>query len=202
MSVAPEMVTRAIRMLRPVRPTRGPEHRSALVVDIAGFGRWHDPQQILARDVLTTAVRTGFRTAGVRWSDLAVQDRGDGMLVLVPAYVSKVDILDPVIPRLAAMIRQHNARNTPHIRIRVSLHAGEVHRDAHGWVGSDVNTACRLADADPVREKLIAHGVLVVSDLIYQGVVRHGYRRVDPDSFTPVEVDEKEVRTRAWVAQL
>ena len=87
MSIAPDVVTWALRRLRPVRHAPGPEHRSILVVDIAGFGRWHDPAQIEARQALTHAVRTGFRAAGVRWSDLAVQDRGDGMMVLVLSLI-------------------------------------------------------------------------------------------------------------------
>ncbi len=185
------------------RPLPVPEYRSILVVDIAGFGRWSNPDQMAARDVLTKSMRDGFRAARVRWNDLDRQDRGDGMMVLIPAKVSKVDILDPVIPILIAGLRRHNESvATPHIKIRISLHAGEVHRDAHGWVGSDLNTACRLVDAEPVRAHLLGDAVLVVSDVLYQGVVRHRYRRVDPAAFGRVEVAEKEVRAPAWVAQV
>lgn len=208
MTVAPDMVTWALRRLRPFRPLRsfrqgpGPEHKSILVVDIAGFGRWHDPAQIKARQVVRDAVRTGLRAAGVRWSDLAVQDRGDGMMVLVPATVSKLDLLDPAIPRLVAVLRRHNVTVPPGLRVRVrlGLHAGEVHRDPDGWVGSELNTACRLTDSAPVRERLGDHAVvLVVSEVIHQGVVRHGYRRVDPGAYHRVEVASKELLTRAWV---
>ncbi|MER5266404.1 hypothetical protein ABTZ99_30375 [Actinosynnema sp. NPDC002837] len=201
MSIAPDVVTWALRRLRPVRHAPGPEHRSILVVDIAGFGRWRDPAQIEARHALTHAVRTGFRAAGVRWSDLAVQDRGDGMMVLVPAFVSKLDLLDPVIPRMVGTLRQHNQGVAPElrVRVRVGLHAGEVHRDPHGWVGTDLNKTCRLVDSAPVRERLVDHAVLVVSEVIHQGVVRHGYRRVNPASYSSVEVALKEVRERAWV---
>ncbi|MBB5959279.1 class 3 adenylate cyclase [Saccharothrix tamanrassetensis] len=187
---------------RRFRHTPVPEYRSIFVVDIAGFGRWSNPLQIVARDVLTNAVRDAFRVAGIRWNDLGVQDRGDGMMVLIPGQVSKVDILDPFLPRLTARLRRHNETAAPRIRVRLSLHAGEVHRDAHGWVGSDLNTACRLADADPVRAKLAGDAVLVVSDVLYQSVVRHGYRRVDPAAFSRVEIAEKEVRAPAWVAQM
>ncbi|WP_433262953.1 hypothetical protein ACQPZF_30890 [Actinosynnema sp. CS-041913] len=187
---------------RRLRHPPGPEYRSIFVVDIAGFGRWSNPHQIVARDVLTHAVRDGFRAAGIRWNDLGVQDRGDGMMVLIPPQVSKVDILDPAIPRLIDQLGRHNRASAPRIRVRISLHAGEVHRDAHGWVGSDLNTACRLADADPVRAKLAGDAVLVVSDVLYQSVVRHGYRRVDPAAFGRVEIAEKEVREPAWVAQV
>ncbi|MFI9009211.1 hypothetical protein ACIGNX_18485 [Actinosynnema sp. NPDC053489] len=201
MSVAPEVMTRALRRLRPLRHVPGPEHRSILVVDIAGFGRWSDPDQMTARHVLWHAMRTGLRAAGVRWSDLAVQNRGDGMMVLVPATVSKLDLLDPAIPRLVAVLREHNDSVPPdrRVRVRLGLHAGEVHRDPHGWVGSDLNTACRLTDSAPVREHLVGNAVLVVSEVIHQGVVRHGYRRVDPTAYTSVDVALKELRTRAWV---
>lgn len=201
MSVGPELMTRALRRLWPARHVPGPEHRSVFVVDIAGFGRWNDPTQLRARQVLRHAVRTGLRAAGVRWSDLAVQDRGDGMMVLVPAAVSKLDLLDPAIPTVVAALRRHNDTVAPELRIRVrlALHAGEVHRDPHGWVGADLNTTCRLADSAPVREHLADQAVLVVSEVIHQGVVRHGYRRVDPDSYHCVDIALKELRTRAWV---
>jgi class 3 adenylate cyclase len=201
MNVTPDVLTWALRRLRPLRHVPGPEHKSILVVDIAAFGRWRDPAQIQARQVVRDAVRTGLRAAGVRWSDLAVQDRGDGMMVLVPATVSKLDLLDPAIPRLVAVLRRHNDTVPPGLRIRVrlGLHAGEVHRDPDGWVGSELNTACRLTDSAPVRERLGDHAVLVVSEVIHQGVVRHGYRRVDPAAYNYVEVALKELRTRAWV---
>ncbi|MEU4742799.1 hypothetical protein AB0G02_20370, partial [Actinosynnema sp. NPDC023658] len=201
MSVGPEVMTRALRWLRPLRQSPGPEHRSVFVVDIAGFGRWNDPTQLRARQVLRHAVRSGLRAAGVRWSELAVHDRGDGMMVLVPASVSKLDLLDPAIPAMIAVLRRHNAAVAPeqHIRVRLALHAGEVQRDPHGWVGADVNTACRLADSAPVREHLTGEAVLVVSEVIYQGVVRHGYRRVDPNAYHRVEVSLKELHAAAWV---
>lgn len=204
MSVDLDVLGWARRALRPARYPPGPQHRSMMVVDIAGFGRWHDVSQLRAREVLTAAVRSAFRTVGVRWADLAVLDRGDGMAVLVPASVSKVDLLNPVVPAVARRLLRHNGivGEPERIRVRISVHAGEVQRDAHGWVGSDLNLACRLVDSEPARDHLrrtSAQVVLVVSDLIYQGCVRHGYRSIDPARYTRVEVREKEVDAPAWL---
>jgi hypothetical protein len=82
-------------------------------------------------------VRAAFRAAGVGWWRLAVEDRGDGTIVLVLPTVSKVDLLDPMIPGLAAALRDYNMATEPacRMRLRVSVHAGEIHRDARGWVG-------------------------------------------------------------------
>lgn len=182
-----------------------PHHWSILVIDITGFGRWDNLAQLSARAALNLMVRDAFRTAGVGRRKLVVEDRGDGMIVLIAASVSKVDILDLLIPRLTARLREYNEVVDPalRIRLRISVHAGEILRDASGWVGTDLNLACRLVNSEPVyRELSRAPGrqvVLVVSDMIYHGVVRHGYRTICPTGYSPVRVAVKEVDARAWV---
>jgi len=59
-----------------------PQHRSIVVVDIAGYGRRDDPGQVQARARLDRVVRTAFRSSGLPWHRLVVKDRGDGMIVL------------------------------------------------------------------------------------------------------------------------
>jgi class 3 adenylate cyclase len=184
---------------------RGPLYRAIMVLDVTGFGRLGNRAQLQVRTALNSAVRAAFRGGGVRWSGLAVEDRGDGAIILVPPTVSKVDLLDPVVPNLAALIRRHNETAGPglRIRLRVSLHAGEVHRDATGWAGADLNAACRLVSSAAVCRHLLqrpaADLLVVVSDAVYEGVVRHGYRRISPDTYAPVHVAIKELNTRAWV---
>ncbi|WP_367130290.1 hypothetical protein [Saccharothrix sp. HUAS TT1] len=182
-----------------------PEHRSFLVVDTVGSGRWDDPTRLRACALVREVVRAAFRAAGVAWWRLAVEDRGDGLIVLAPPSVSKVDLIDPVLPRLAEGLRRHNASTDPaaRVRLRVAVHAGEVIRTAFGWVGADLNRVCRLVDGAPLRRELDrrpdADLALVVSDVIHDGVVRHGYRRIDPTRYTPVRVVLKELDARAWL---
>lgn len=188
------------------RTAGGPEYCSIMVVDMAGSGRWHNQAQSRARAALTAAMRTAVRCGGIGWADLAVEDRGDGMILLIPPSVSKVEILDPVVPRLAEEIHAHNATVEPsfRIRLRVAVHAGEVHRDASGWFGSDLNTACRLVNGEPLRQALEdsprTELVLVVSDHIYQGVVRHRYRGIDPAGYSAIRLVDKEFDGLAWLS--
>lgn len=195
--------SRALRRYR--RLGRLPEYRSIMVVDMAGSGRWPNQQQLRARAVLRTAIRDAMREAGITWADLAVEDRGDGMILLIPPKVSKVDLLDPVIPRLTEEIRAHNSTvpALSRIRLRVAIHAGEVHRDAQGWIGSDLITACRLVNGKPLYRQLHLRPrttlVLVVSDLIYESVVRHHYRDINPTTYTRIRVAAKEIDTQAWL---
>ncbi|XVS61808.1 hypothetical protein ACQPYE_26380 [Actinosynnema sp. CA-299493] len=182
-----------------------PQHRSIVVVDMAGSGRWSDPMQLQARSALNEVVRTAFRSARIAWWRMAVEDRGDGMIVLVPPSVSKLHLLNPVLPRLARLIadRNRSARTAERIRLRVAVHAGEVHRDATGWAGTDINLACRLVDDQAVRGLLrddpALDMALVVSDAIHGAVVRHSYQGVTPTEYSPFRVVAKEVNTRAWL---
>jgi hypothetical protein len=185
------------------RAARGLEHRSIIVVDIAGSGRWHNQALLRARDVLTTAVHNGLDAAGI--TRAATEHTGDGMILLIPARVSKIDLLDPVIPTIAEHIRGYNAAVAPPLRIqlRVAVHAGEVHRDPHGWVGADLITTCRLVNGQPLYQELRHSAkpdvVVVVSDLIYQAVVRHHYRGIDPADYIPTHIQVKETDTLAWL---
>ncbi|TDV44768.1 hypothetical protein [Actinophytocola oryzae] len=185
-----------------LRLDRAPRHMSIMVIDVTGFGRLDNRAQTRVRAALNTMVRQAFRRAGIRWS-IAVENRGDGMIILVPATKSTVRLLDPVIPVLAARVRRHNESAEPRIRLRVSLHVGVVDRDATGWVGSDMITACRLVDSPVVRRYLQQRPdedvVVVVTDVVYSGLVTHRYRRLDPSTYEAIHVSVKELNTRAWV---
>jgi len=184
------------------RADHPPRHMSVMVIDVSGFGRLDNRAQSAVRAALHAMVRHAFRRAGLRWS-LSVEDRGDGMILLVPATKSTVSLLDPVVPLLAAQVRRHNESGAPRIRMRVSLHVGVVGRDPTGWVGYDLIAACRLVDSPVVRRYLAQRPdtdvVVAVSEVVYTGIVAHRYRSLDPDTYEPLHVSVKELNTRAWV---
>ncbi|SHG07693.1 hypothetical protein [Streptoalloteichus hindustanus] len=182
-----------------------PEHRSIIVVDIAEFGRRDDRFQLWLREALAAVVRYAAGSAQMPWDELAVEDRGDSKILVIPPTVSKVDVVDGFVRHLADALRHHNARSSEQarMRMRMAAHAGEVHRDAEGWAGTDLNLACRLVDCAPAYRALHrvpeADLVVVVSAEMHRAVVRHGYGGIDPAHYHPVEVGEKEVRTTAWI---
>lgn len=172
---------------------------------MVGSGRWNDRAQLHARTALNEMVRIAFQETSIAWRKLAVEDGGDGMIVLVPATMSKVDLIGSVVPRLTAALREHNAMGdlVPRIRLRVAIHAGEVLRGPFSWVGADLIMTCRLVNGQPLYRQLKRHPhadlVLVVSDVIHRAVVRQGHRDIDPAGYTSVVIAVKEMRTRAWL---
>ena len=183
-----------------------PEHRGILALDIQGFGRLErtNPTRARMRTGLHRILGNAMTSAGIEPEHVEQSEYGDGVLVLLRPQVSKARLLHPLLPRLLSGLARYN-RTAPaaaRLRLRVAVHAGELLRDAHGITGEDLILAFRLLDADVVRARLIqdmSDLVLIVSNVIYQGIVKHGYSRIDPAVFEPVWVTAKETNTRAWL---
>jgi class 3 adenylate cyclase len=182
-----------------------PQYRLIVVIDMAGSSRWDDRTQLYARMLLEEMVQTAFRTAGIAWHKIRAEDRGDGMILFIPATVPKAHLLGSAIPSLGKALYAHNLRSgrTPRIRVRVAVHAGEVLRGPHGCVGNDLNLTCRLVNSRPLY-RTFEHCpnvelVIIISEPMYQAVVRHGHRGIAANRYTPVHVSVKETRAKAWL---
>lgn len=152
----------------------------------------------------TASLGNAMRAAGIEPQNVEQSESGDGVLVLLDPQISKVRLLHPLVPRLGSGLARYNrtAPGSERLRLRVVVHAGELLQDAHGRTGEDLVLAFRLLDSDAARVYLAqtaADLVLVVSDAIYQGVVKHGYGAIDPARFQSVWISAKETSTRAWL---
>ncbi|WP_285747834.1 PfkB family carbohydrate kinase [Lentzea sp. NBRC 105346] len=182
-----------------------PMHRALVVVDVEKFGdpRRTNTHQLVVREAMYRALEEAFTEAGVSWADCRCEDRGDGALILVPPDVPKSRLAERLPGRLEVALRRHNAGCSPEtaIRLRIALHAGEVHHDPHGVVGETVNFGFRLLDAPILRAVLNATKdvcALIVSEWFYREVVRHDPAML-PGSYRQVSVLVKETDTTAWV---
>ena len=106
-------------------------HRAIVAVDVEGFGdqRRTNPHQVAVRDGLYRAMQDAFGSAGIPWDNCDREDRGDGVFVLVPAEVPKALLAESLPPALVTALRAHNDGHPgpERIRLRMALHAGEVH---------------------------------------------------------------------------
>jgi tetratricopeptide (TPR) repeat protein len=178
-------------------------HRTIVVVDVEGFGdqRRTNRDQVAIRDGLYRALRDAFGQAGIAWDDCRHEDRGDGVFVLVPAEVPKGLLPEALPSALVTALRAHNGAHPgpERIRLRMALHAGEVHYDEHGVTAAAVNLAFRLLDAGALKAALASSpGVLAViaSSWFYEEVVRHSGAA---PAYRPVEVAVKETTTTGWI---
>jgi hypothetical protein len=179
---------------------------SLFVCDVASFG--HPARSDLDRRAVRNALYEGLRRSfdGERiplWSCYR-EDRGDGALLAVPPLADTTILLTTLVDRLAAELRRHNhvSAITAQLRLRVALHTGVVHSDDEGLVGTAVNHAFRLLEAEQLKLALRETGAelaLIASLRIYDDVIRHGLGLVDPGEYQQVVVVVKETVTPAWI---
>jgi hypothetical protein len=179
-------------------------YQTIVVVDITGFGGRDEDVQNHVRTVMYTTLQLAFANADVAWPAPEWRDdRGDGVLLILPPDITH-RVLDPLIQYLYAGLRRHNkvSSEAAQIMLRMAIHSGYVHRDDHGLSGEALVYACRLLDApafkDAVRECRAPLG-LVVSQHIYEAVIRNGIGLIDPDTYSRIPVVNKETRTEAWL---
>lgn len=183
------MTTRlaAVAFLDGRRPS-GPVHRSILAVDLEGSTLRTNPVKGELRRVLYELLARALESVAITGNRLErLVDRGDGVLVLIRPHddVPKTMLLDRLIPLLASLLADYNARAAQpalRIRLRAVVHAGEVHDDGRGFYGEAIDVAIRLLDSPAVKKKLkLTAGplVLVVSDEIHYAVVDQGYVPAD-----------------------
>jgi len=180
-------------------------HRVIVCADVEGFGDRGrtNPDQVAVRDGLYCALRFAFARSGVRWEDCYHEDRGDGVLVLVPPEVPKAVLVAGVPGELVTALGAHNQAHPgqARIRLRLAVHAGEVCYDEHGVAGTAINFACRLLEAEALKRALgSSRGVLAViaSQWFFEEVIRHA-PACTPASYRRVQVVVKETQDTGWI---
>jgi len=189
-----------------------PRHRAVVALDIERSTSRPDPVKAELRRALYEIFDAALLEAGIRrqYRDRFI-DRGDGILALIHPVdqVPKAVLLKTAIPVLGQLLTDYNAglpranRAQRQLRIRVVVHAGEVHYDANGCFGEPLDIAFRLLDAAHVKKALRVAAdplILVISGDIYRTIVRHGYDGIDQHAFHPlVRVSIAGNRYPGWI---
>jgi class 3 adenylate cyclase len=166
-------------------------HRAILAIDIENSTNRTNPTKATLRSAMYDMFDDALRSGGIteHYRDPLI-DRGDGILALIhPAdHVPKTKLLTTVIRRLATRLADQDERSPDQrLRLRAVIHAGEVHYDQQGCFGESLDLAFRLLDAPQVKGNLLQQTKtplsVVVSDEIYQSIVRHRYPGITEQNY-------------------
>nr|GID89634.1 hypothetical protein Ade03nite_85580 [Actinoplanes derwentensis] len=149
---------------------------------------------------IKTVVGNAMRDAGLEedWSaPYFFGDTGDGFAAGLPTRIlpSLIDPFPMLLQERLAKFRDDRPGEEP-LRLRVSLHVGPLPVDpaASSSTGNGTarNDTHRLLDADVIKGALrdvspeIALVAMIISDRVYDDVVRGRYAGLHPDHFVPV----------------
>ncbi|MEU0926183.1 MULTISPECIES: hypothetical protein [Streptomyces violaceusniger group] len=182
-----------------------PVNRTILLFDIERYSDRDDVEQAYLRRMLYDIADRTLAAAGVEETKRLRADRGDSVMELIDADASPIALLRSLLTEAPAQLRTVNrmASSSAQIRLRSVLATGFVAIDGQGgWVGSDLNHACRLLDAKLLRAALRERTddfALCVSESIHQGIVRHGHPGIAPEEFHPVTLESKNGPLGAWL---
>lgn len=181
-------------------------YRTIFVCDIVGFGRrkGRDRVQAHLRATLYAALENCFDESGIRFDACYREDRGDGVMIVLPAESDAALLVHPLVDRLRGEIRRANelASEIATMRLRVALHCGRMGSDDNGIVGTTVNHVFRLLDAPGFKkamEESTADVAVLASAEFYAAVIQEGSGAIDPAEFRPLDVHVKETDGTAWI---
>jgi hypothetical protein len=181
-------------------------NRLCLVTDIAGYSAHTVPERADAERRLVFVQHFALVHArAYRVQPLPREDRGDGQLVLLPPRLDPTTAIPALVAGLRHGLHVANSDLGPfgRLRVRVSMAQGAIqHRAPLGPRGDAVISACRLSEAETLREALRRRSeadlAFTVTDDLYRDVIRHDFGSLPSAEFTQVKVSVKEYDGTAW----
>jgi hypothetical protein len=180
------------------------ENCTVILTDVVAFGGSSrtDRDRGLIRDALFRMIQESMQgLPGVR-----SEDRGDGILIVISPNVPTGEAIDQLLRVLPRALDQHNSsqcnRNNARFQLRLSVSVGPVVSDTMGVSGETIIVAARLVEAPAFKEAFIGSTArlgIIVSQFVYDTVIRHSQDQDYVASYFEVPVKVKELRTRAWM---
>ena len=182
-------------------------YRLVLAVDVEKYSTRDAREQLRAQKELRRALSAAAHAVGLDRRDWYEQVSGDGELVVLPEGVDVPVVVGDFTSSLEAILGEYNRRviggTRARLRLRVALHYGTLTPGPFGPAGDAPIVVSRLLDAKPLRRLLAEHQerdlALIVSQSLYQDVIRTGFCSLDPEEFQAVRVNAKGVQYNGFV---
>ncbi|WP_054566256.1 TIR domain-containing protein [Frankia sp. R43] len=181
-----------------------PTNGTVIAFDAVGYSDLNMLEQKQLRDGLRGIIEGALAEARIPPAPLR-QDRGDGFLMVFSADTPKARIVADFVRELGITLNEYNATRNKlgRIRLRVSIHEGDILEHGTGWAGDTVVIAARLVDSTPIRQLLQqdpdAELALILSATLFDSVVARRLRGLSPGDFREVDVTVKKFSATAWL---
>jgi CRP-like cAMP-binding protein len=176
------------------------ENCTVILTDVVKFGSRTrtDSDRLVIREALFSMTHTALQNLPDRWS---WDDRGDGLLTVVPPSVPTALILRHLHKELPSALDEHNRahHDSARIRLRVAINVGPVATDVVGISGEAIIVTARLVEAPEFKEAIERSQAslgIIASAFIHETVIRHD---LGLSGYSPVQVDVKESSFPAWM---
>ncbi|WP_243711378.1 hypothetical protein [Actinomadura sp. KC216] len=191
----------------------GLTYRLLMAVDIQGYSKRDTREQLLAQRDLCEALDRAAHGAGLDRGHWEKQVGGDGELATLPDGTDPATVAGEFVIGLAEALHDLNREargdgaageaGAHRLRVRLSLHHGTLTAGPFGPAGDAPIVVQRLLDAAPLRRLLAGDAgrdlAYVVSDSLFEDVVRTGFCALPPEAFQPIKVTAKGTTFRGHI---
>lgn len=179
------------------------ENCTVLLTDVVGFGALdrNDQDRLIIRLSSQEMMRTAL---GRMWDECISEDRGDGLLIVVPSHIPTAQVIAPLHRELPSELRRHNRTysEAASIRLRVAVNVGPVMTDMVGMSGEAIIRTARLIEAPAFKDPMIATGAtlgIIASEFVYETAIRHAAESMNVNEYSLVSVNVKESSIPGWI---
>ncbi|MFF7449387.1 MULTISPECIES: hypothetical protein [unclassified Streptomyces] len=175
-----------------------------MAADVEQYSRLDTRTQSVVQSELVRMLDEAAALAGLDRATWRRQPQGDLEFAVLPERTPEDAVLGSFVHHLAVRLEDRNSRPaTQRIRLRLAVDTGVVSDAALGHAGPAPVAVARYLDAPQLRAVLAtltsAHLAVIVSDRLYQDVVRSGRRELDPAQYMRVHVQVKEFGGYGWI---
>jgi hypothetical protein len=173
--------------------------------DLRGYGKGNDKRHEAMQHGFIDLHESAAAQAGLNRNRWAIQPGGDGELAVLPASEPDPLVLDQYVRALHRGLIDHNEGLAAgdRLRLRVAFAFGTAYPSVNGYIGQAVVEASRLVDWQPLKrifdERDDANIVLILSQRVFEDVVRQGHTSYQVGDFHRATVHQKEFSGTAWV---
>jgi hypothetical protein len=190
-----------------VSPANQAARRICVVFDVEKYSARTSADHLAMQPQLQRVTERATEHAGLRWRQMEVEKKGDGLLLQLPPGIDESRVLPRLVNGFCSALRQSNLRalSSRRLRVRMALTQGIQHPGPIGAIGESLIVASRLVDSPPARSLLDSRPdaslIVIVSDDLYRDVIAQNYPGLNPGEFTQVRavIEAKSFEADAWV---
>ncbi|MET8506281.1 hypothetical protein ABZV60_16705 [Streptomyces sp. NPDC004787] len=181
-----------------------PRRRLCLAADMEQYSLLDTRTQSAVQSDLVRALDEAATLTGLDRGAWARQPQGDMEFAVLPEATPEAAVLGPFVHHLAIRLGALNARSSaPRVRLRLAVDTGVAPDAALGHAGPAPVAVARYVNAPQVKAVLAvltsADLAVIVSDRLYQDVVRFGEPGLDPEQYVRAHVQVKEFGGYGWI---
>lgn len=194
-----------MKEISPSRPPAGlPHRRLCLAADVEQYSRLDTRTQSAVQSELVRVLDEAAELTGLDRAAWTRQPQGDMEFAVLPEATPEEVVLSSFVHHLAVRLRDRNARPAAQrVRLRMAVDIGVVADAALGHAGPAPVAVARYVNAPQLKAVLAtlsaADLAVIVSDRLYQDVVRSGWRDLDPAQYARAHVRVKEFGGYGWI---